>query len=342
MRKHWWIFVIVSPLFALLLLSGQVYYLMTIWKTSGEKVEFTIKPGETFASINYRLKKSQLISSSKLFHRYSQYQGIMTKFRPGTYEISPGVNLIEMTDLLLTGKTQITIVTIPEGKNIYDIAKIMASLNVVAENEFLSFVTNPQNVQNQNIPGETFEGYLYPDTYHFSPGTTSQQIVSAMLKQFKLATQDISFNHPFLDPHETIILASIVEKETGADFERPKIAGVFLNRLKKKMRLQSDPTTIYGLLPAFDGNLKKIHLLQVTPFNTYAMNGLPRGPIANPGKAAINAVLNPEAHDYLYFVSYNDGTHKFSKTYQEHLMAVEKYQKDHRARNGKSWRDLKK
>ena len=135
--------------------------------------------------------------------------------------------------------------------------------------------------------------------------------------------------------------ASIVEKETGAKFERPLIAGVFTNRLKKKMRLQSDPTTVYGMWDRYKGNIKKSDLLEYTPYNTYKIPALPLGPIANPSLEAIEAVLQPAHTNYLYFVSKNDGTHVFSETYKSHREAVDAYQKNAQARRGKSWRQLK-
>ena len=152
----------------------------------------------------------------------------------------------------------------------------------------------------------------------------------------------LDFSRAALDLHSIVILASIVEKETGAKQERPTIAGVFHNRLKKRMRLQSDPTTIYGMYENYRGNLRKEHLLKKTPYNTYKISGLPKGPISNPGIKSIEAALSPTNHSYLYFVSKNDGTHIFTKTYKDHLKAVKKWQLTRRNRVGKSWRDLKK
>jgi UPF0755 protein len=133
----------------------------------------------------------------------------------------------------------------------------------------------------------------------------------------------------------------MVEKETGAKAERPAIAGVFTNRLKKRMRLESDPTTIYGIWERYTGNIKKSDLLEVTPYNTYKIPALPLGPISNPSLAAIEAVLNPESHEFLFFVSKNDGTHIFTKNYGDHRNAVDNFQKNSKAREGKSWRNLK-
>jgi UPF0755 protein len=162
-----------------------------------------------------------------------------------------------------------------------------------------------------------------------------------MIDLYKERTKELNFDHPFLNRHQVFILASVVEKETGAKFERPMIAGVFTNRLKKRMRLQSDPTTVYGIWSRYTGNIRKADLLELTPYNTYKIPALPLGPIANPSFEAIQAVLSPAQHDFLYFVSKNDGTHIFSKTYQDHEKAVDDYQRNAKARQGKSWRDLK-
>ena len=163
-----------------------------------------------------------------------------------------------------------------------------------------------------------------------------------MVKHFFKKWQTLNLNVSSQKRHDLITLASIIEKETGASFERPTISGVFHNRLKKRMRLQSDPTTIYGIYEKFTGNLRKKHLLQKTPYNTYKIFGLPLGPISNPGLESLKAAITPKKHNYLYFVSKNDGTHKFSRNYKDHLKAVTAFQKNRAARKGKSWRDLHK
>src|SRR5690606_7033548 len=178
------------------------------------------------------------------------------------------------------------------------------------------------------------------ETYKFAPGTPAQTVAQTLLNEFFKRTEGLDFSTTNLSKHEVVILASIVEKETGAKIERPTIAGVYLNRLKKKMRLQADPTTIYGIWESFDGNLKRSHLFEKTAYNTYKLPALPLGPIANPSFAAIKAVLSPEKHNYIYFVSKNDGTHVFTSTYKEHLKAVDHWQRNIHNRKGKSWRDL--
>ncbi len=344
MKKYWWVFVFAAPAFAFAMAALMVYYMMAIWSYSGKDVVFEVKPGEGFSRINGRLHQQGLISNPKLFHRYAQINGLMTKFKAGRFEIKKDSNMLDVFDTLIKGQSITDDVTIPEGKNLFEIAEILESENIINSKErFIELAKSPKLAQELGVPAERLEGYLYPDTYKFTPKSDSENVIRNMVQVFDKKTEDLDFSQaPLgLKKHEVIILASVVEKETGASFERPVIAGVFINRLKKRMRLQSDPTTIYGIYERFNGNLRKKDLLEKTPYNTYKIGGLPKGPISNPGLSSIRAVLNPEKHSYLYFVSKNDGTHVFSKNYKDHKKAVENFQLNRRARQGKSWRDLK-
>ena len=344
MTRYWWVFLLAAPLFAILLAGVKVYYSIQIWEYQGPEVVFEVRPGEGFSSINSRLANQDLISSAKLFYRYAQINNLTTKFKAGQYQITPGTNMIKMFDLLISGKAITVDVTIPEGKNLFEIAEIVSKTGACSKEDFIKKATDPTFVKSLGINAERIEGYLYPETYKLNPNTPAENLIKSMLSVFKNKTQGLNLDqNPIgLTPHQVIILASIVEKETGAKSERPKIAGVFINRLKKKMRLQSDPTTIYGIWEQYNGNLRKKDLLEYTPYNTYKIAGLPKGPISNPGRESIKAVLEPEVHKYLYFVSQNDGTHIFSETYSKHNEAVNTYQKNSRNRQGKSWRDLNK
>ncbi len=341
MKRNLLIFLVVAPLFGILLAMGNIYYKASIWKYEGPNREFTIGQGEAFSRINYRLSKEGLISSSKIFHRYCQAKGLMTKFKSGQFVIKENSNMLEVIDTLVFGVPLADKVTIPEGKNLYQIAEILDEAKISDKKEFIKWAKNEEFVKKLGIPASTVEGYLYPETYRFSKNSSPTLVISTMVDTFKREFKKIGLKHEKLNDHEVVILASIVEKETGASFERPIIAGVFHNRLKKRMRLQSDPTTIYGIWENYNGNIRKKHLLQKTPYNTYKIPALPKGPIANPGVEALEAVLKPKEHNYLYFVSKNDGTHIFSTTYKEHRKAVNDFQKNRNARRGKSWRDLK-
>ena len=341
MKKHLWVFFIGAPLLAIFLASIKVYYTIAIWKYEGEDRQFKVNPGEAFSRINYRLKKEDLIPSSKLFHRYCQAQGLMTKFKAGNYLIKSQSTMLDTIETLTKGVSITTSVTIPEGKNLYEIATILEQKKITKAKDFVKLAKDPMLTKKLGVDGTSLEGYLYPNTYNFTEKSPAKVVLKTMVNEFNKRVDALNFGGSKLNKKEVVILASIVEKETGAKHERPRIAGVFHNRLKKRMRLQSDPTTIYGIWENFNGNLRKKHLLEKTPYNTYKIGGLPIGPISNPGLESIKAVLSPEKHEFLYFVSKNDGTHIFSKNYKDHRKAVNDFQKNSAARKNKSWRDLK-
>ncbi len=341
MNKKILAFFFLAPIFAIFLSAIQIYYFAFVWRYNGPQINFEIKSGEGFASINSRLKEEKLISSSRLFYRYCQFNNLITQFKAGIFEINPNQNLSELVHSLINGKSLQKSITIPEGKNIYEIAKILEVNEIVKSDEFLALAKDPKFTNELGIENNRVEGYLYPETYQFTKNVPAKKVIEAMVSLFNKKIAKIEFQKQNLSKEEIITLASIVEKETGAKRERPIIAGVFLNRINKKMRLQSDPTTIYGIYEKFNGNLKKSDLLEPTPYNTYAISSLPIGPICNPGIDSIKAVLNPTQHNFLYFVSQNDGTHIFSEKYSDHAKAVDTFQKNNKNRIGKSWRNLK-
>ena len=341
MKKKLWFFLFAAPAFAICLIALKFYYLAAVWKYQGPDIEFSIRAGEPFSSINYRLVKQGIISSAKAFHRYTRVKNAYSQFKTGDYLIKSNSNMLDVFDTLVKGVPLATVVTIPEGKNLFEIAKILEEKKIAKYDEFVALAKDPNVTQALGIDAQRVEGYLYPETYHFGRSMKPKQIIETMVQTFKNKTKDLPWEKTDLDFHQLVTLASVVEKETGASFERPIIAGVFLNRLKKKMRLQSDPTTIYGIYEQFNGNLRKKHLQETTPYNTYRISGLPQGPICNPGIEALNAVIHPQKHRYLYFVSKNDGTHVFTETYRQHNEAVNEFQKTRANRQGKSWRDLK-
>lgn len=331
---------LVGPLVASLMIGTHVWFIMNDSYDGPDKT-FVVKNGDTFPQINSRLAKDGLISNTRVFHRYAQFKGVLTKFRAGSYTIPRGAKMSDVLDTLVFGQPNLTSMTIPEGKNMYEIAKLVDASGITSEEEFLKAVKHPDIISYLQIQATSLEGYLYPETYRFAPNTPAKEVVKTMVDLFRKRTEDIDWDHPFLNKHQVVILASVVEKETGAKVERPAIAGVFTNRLKKRMRLESDPTTIYGIWSRYKGNIRKDDLLEMTPYNTYKVPALPAGPISNPSLEAIKAVLNPEENDYIFFVSKNDGTHAFTRTYQEHVEAVNVWQRNTKARQGKSWRNLK-
>ncbi|MDB9786779.1 endolytic transglycosylase MltG [Bacteriovoracaceae bacterium] len=324
-------------------LIGFLIYGLHFNTFNGPSQQFKVLHGEGFSSVNYRLFKNKLITNKRLFHYYAKYTQQMTKIRTGTYSIPTKSTIVNILHILTKGKSINVKVTIPEGKNIYEIAKILEAKGICNAKDFISTSKDTDFLKTLNLPYSSVEGYLYPETYQFQSQSKPKFLITTMISQFRKKIKTLNIQNSNLKSlHEIITLASVVEKETGASFERPIIAGVFLNRLDRKIRLQSDPTTIYGIYQTFNGNLRKKHLRAKTPYNTYKIPGLPFGPISNPGLASIKAVLEPKKHDYLYFVSKNDGTHTFSRNYKEHLKAVDYFQKISKNRRGKSWRDLKR
>ncbi|MBY0412712.1 MAG: endolytic transglycosylase MltG [Bdellovibrionales bacterium] len=339
MKTNHILFLIGAPLFAVLLVAIKIYYSAYVWRYEGPNTYFYIKPSESFASINSRLAKEKLISSPRLFHRLSQWEGTMTKFKSGQYEIKANSTLLDVYNTFISGKSLAMYFTIPEGKNLYEIGKMLEDGGITPYAQFVELCKSPAFVQSLGINGSTVEGYLYPETYDFAPNLPADQVIKTMVREFKKKTADIDFANQKMSKEDIITLASMVEKETGDKSERPMIAGVFHNRLNINMRLQSDPTTIYGMFERYNGNITRKDLLTPSDYNTYTIKALPIGPIANPGIASIKAVIQPAQHKYLYFVSQNDGRHIFSETYGQHQEAVVKWQKTAKNREGKSWRN---
>jgi UPF0755 protein len=218
---------------------------------------------------------------------------------------------------------------VKEGASIWEIGQLLQQVGILPRAEFEAILTDPAALKDAGIEGASFEGYLFPETYQFPRNTRPQKIVSTMVEQLDKIWKpewNARLTELGMTKHQILTLASIIEKETGSADEQPLISSVFHNRLKKKMKLQADPTVIYGI-PNFNGNLTKEDLGTPTPYNTYVIEGLPPGPIANPGKKAIEAALYPANTEYLYFVADGQGKHIFSENLENHNQAVNDYQK---------------
>jgi UPF0755 protein len=221
-------------------------------------------------------------------------------------------------------------VDVPEGYNIYEKNKLQNAQGITKGTEFLRSAFDPSLLEELSIKNVSVEGYLYPETYFLSRNLPPKEIIKKMNGQLNrryspsLQVRAMELGFTF---NQVLTLASIIEKETGEGSERPLISSVFHNRLKQKMRLQTDPTVIYGQIERHDGNISKEDLRKDTPYNTYTNFGLPPGPIANPGISSIQAALYPTSSNYLYFVSKNNGTHQFSENIRDHINAVNLYQK---------------
>lgn len=341
MKRNHYLFLFGAPVLAIILVAIRVYYSIAVWTYTGPDRFIDIMPGDNFGKINSLLANEKIISSARLFHRYSQYKGVVNKFKTGRYLIKSQSTMLDVYRTFFDEKSLSLYLTIPEGKNIYEIAQILEDRKLATKAEFLQLLRDPSFLKEEGIEADSAEGYLYPETYDIIPNMTPKAIAKMMIRQFKSNFSKLDLSKTKFTPYEVLTLASVVEKETGDKNERPMIAAVFLNRLKINMRLQSDPTTIYGMWEKYKGNITRNDLLTPTPYNTYTIPGIPKGPICNPGIKALEAVLNPATHKYLYFVSQNDGTHVFSENYADHQKAVENFQKNAKNRVGKSWRDLK-
>lgn len=288
---------------------------------------FEVESGMTLKQVSHKLSRQNLIRSASAFQAIALIQDKQKLIMVGEYHVSPSMLPVEILQKITSGKTVLHPVTIPEGYRITEIANLLEERGLANKETFIKQTKQVELLE--GIPADSLEGYLFPETYHFGKFTAEGKIVKKMVATFKeralkqeflKRARELGFSY-----HEIITLASLIEKETGKESERKKISSVFHNRLKKNMRLQTDPTVIYAI-ENFDGNIRKNDLKIDSPYNTYRYKGLPPGPIASPGLESIIAALYPDNTPNLYFVSRQDGSHQFSATLNEHNRAVQKYQ----------------
>jgi len=332
-RKKIFIGFIIVPLIILITgaFGGSLYllnWLNTPLDINGKDRIIEIHRGAPLNEISSKLERSGLINNKWLFGIVGRFAHSRT-IKAGNYLLSPSMSPGQILDLLFMGKEYLYSFTIPEGFNIYEIAEHLEKKGFVEKKKFLSLLFDKSFIRRfPFVEGLSLEGYLFPSTYFFRKGEREEVIAEKMINTFKEVVYDNVVKGAAsvdLTPHEVVILASLVEKETGLAEEKEIISSVFLNRLKKNMKLQCDPTVIYALKD-FDGNIRKKDLSIDSPYNTYRYRGLPSGPIANPGSGSIQAVLNPAQTDYLYFVATKKGGHYFSTNFREHQRAVNKFQ----------------
>lgn len=291
-------------------------------------VVITIPPGQGFHDTIRVLSRHRLIHHPLKFKWMAKWQKLDRKIIAGEYALSTAMTPATILRYLTSGIVRQHRLMIPEGYNLSQIADNIEKSGIGGRKAFLLAAKDPQLAAGMNIPASSVEGYLFPETYFFSRGTSPEAMIAAMVAQFRKVFQEgweKRAEELGMSVHEIVTLASIIEKETGVAAERPLVSSVFHNRLKRHMRLGSDPTVIYGI-PEFDGNITRADLKRKTPYNTYLVSGLPPGPIASPGAASLKAALYPPATDYLYFVAKGDKTHHFSTSLAEHNAAVRKYQ----------------
>ncbi len=317
-------FVILVAIFAKLPYQAQI---------PGPK-RLVIENGDGLNRITFKLKKLDLIRSKQFFKWFSIAMGNLTSYKRGEYVIESNVSTLDLISILKEGRTVLIPVTFPEGLRMAEMFSILKMKGYENTNQYSALSKNNHYIDSLGYPiqGQTLEGFLFPETYKFSKSASEEIILKKMVDTF---FQKLPKNYEQLAAnvgltlYEAIILASIIEKETSVAMERTLVASVFHNRLKQRMRLQTDPTVIYGI-KNFDGNLTRKLLRTKTPYNTYVNYGLPPTPIANPGLESLIAAVKPAKSDYVYFVAKGDGTHEFSVNYKDHERAVKKFQRRRR------------
>jgi UPF0755 protein len=340
--------------------AGLSYYLYIDFerKSASNKdqvVIYEIKSGDSFRKVSLDLQTQGLIRNADFFNIYSRVTGNRSKIKAGEYELRTNMTPPQILEVITSGKSIKRPFTVAEGLNIWEIASLVESKGLGTRQEFLALIQNRELIESllgpdalaENI--RSLEGYLFPETYLLTKYMGAQDLVLQMVRKFLQVWSDVAQNYPNpklkLTRHERVTLASLVEKETGASHERGLVSSVFHNRIHKGMKLQTDPSILYGLSVLSNKqilSISKSDILRETPYNTYVIKGLPPGPVANPGRDALVASFSPKDSDYLFFVSRNDGTSVFSVEYKDHKSAVQKYQVDPQGRQGKSWRDLNK
>jgi UPF0755 protein len=317
-------------------LGGLAYYghrqAIELFKGfSQDEIFFTVSPGETSSSISRALESKGIIKDARIFLIALWLRGATERLQAGEYRFAEPASTVDVIDRLVRGDVYYLTVTIPEGLTLAETAALLEEKGLGRYEDLRRAFERPDLVASLDPEATELEGYLYPETYPLPRKPRAEDIARAMVSQFESvfdAARREKAEELGLTVREVVTFASIVEKETGLAEERPLIASVFWNRMRRGIALQSDPTIIYDMKRSgeFDGNLRRSDLERESPYNTYLHRGLPPGPIASPGHGAIDAVLYPTQTQYLYFVSKNDGSHHFSKTLREHAAAVRKYQ----------------
>jgi UPF0755 protein len=333
MRKY------LLPLSILVLLCLALYgayrvtnYFYAPMRQPGREKIIRIRSGWSFDRVAEYLLQERIIQSKLSFKLLARLTDTSSSVKAGEYRINTSWSRMQLLSHLNQGDVRLHRLQIPEGLAWWETARLVAESGLADYRDFAAQVRNQELLDKYGIPGKTAEGFLFPETYYFSKREdgSAKRIVEKMLQQFWEKTEEKLWpkGRPGDDRLSRLVtLASLVEKETSVPEERPVVAGVFQNRLQRGMRLQCDPTVIYGLGRDFDGNLRTEDLRDSNnPYNTYRHSGLPPTPICSPGLASLQAAANPAEHDYLYFVATENGTHVFSRTLREHNRAVRKHQ----------------
>jgi len=297
---------------------------------SAEQI-YNFKPGTSVSALAYDLEKKKIISNRMYFSVWARMTGSARKLKAGEYQLTPNLSTLQLFSLFQKGKVRLYSLTLVEGLNFKQMMQQLRKSKYLTHH--LLEMNNEQIMQKIGRAGEHPEGRFFPDTYLFPKGLSDIDLLkkayNEMQKRLDVAWKKRDKNLPLKTAYEALTLASIVEKESAIAEERTRIAGVFVNRLRKGMRLQTDPTVIYGIGDKYKGNIRYKHLRTDTPYNTYTRKGLPPTPIAMPGQGALDAVSHPDTTEYLYFVAMSDksGRHIFSTNLKDHEHAVDIHQR---------------
>lgn len=298
----------------------------------GKQIVVFIRPGATLPAAAHQLEAQGVIRNAYAFMLLAKLRTVQTPVHAGEFQLDSSWSAREVLRVVTTTSGIQHRIVVREGLTWWGTAKLFAAEGLTDQAGFERAMKNATLLEKYGIPASNAEGYLFPETYQIARifEDSGPIVVEAMLKEFDKRRKKL-WPEGAPAPEELrriVTLASLVERETGVPEERARIAGVFANRLRQNMRLQCDPTTIYGLGPSWDGNLHRADLENAAnPYNTYMLAGLPPGPICSPGMEALKAAMHPEEHEYIYFVAKGDGTHEFSRTLEEHNRAVTRYQR---------------
>jgi UPF0755 protein len=285
----------------------------------------TVKKGMSLSQLGETLRLASLLREPRLFVLLARWRGMDRNIRSGNYEFNGNATPGEILEALVSGPQKLDFVVIREGLSLRETADALASAGLGEAARFRELAQDAAFAGTLKVPAATLEGFLFPDTYAFAAGATPEEILQHMTERFfTIFTPEMQAEGKALglDPLQIVTLASLIEKEAAVASERPLISAVFRNRLRRGMKLQSDPTAIYDM-QGHTGRVRPRHLDRESPYNTYKIKGLPPGPIANPGKAALEAAVRPaEDRKILYFVARNDRTHVFTRSYREHRRAI--------------------
>ncbi len=291
----------------------------------------TIGPGESFRRTCDRLESAGVVRHAWALRLWARWQGLDRLVRSGEYRFDRPRSPIEVLAVLRSPSAAVHRVTVREGATVADVAALLAAAGFGGADHVNCLARDPSFLMDLDVPASGLEGYLFPDTYAFAWSASPEEILRAMVRRFRAQADAVAPARTAarMSEQEMVILASVIEKETGAASERPVVSGVFHNRLRIGMALQSDPTAVYGRADVDRPTAADLKMDSL--YNTYRHAGLPPGPICNPGRAALEAAVAPADVPYLYFVSRNDGTHAFSETLAEHNRAVVRYQRARRS-----------